>query len=58
MMACAQPDGGSKHVRPAWKAQTLRNRYRASGALGHAVNFAGGVAIGGVIALLFWLMVG
>jgi len=26
--------------------------------LGHAVNFARGVAIGGIIALLFWLMVG
>jgi len=26
--------------------------------LGHAVNFARGVAINGIIALLFWLMVG
>ena len=58
MMASTQPGGGSKHVRPAWRAQALRSRYRASSALGHAVNFAGGVAIGGTITLLFWLMVG
>jgi hypothetical protein len=58
MNACTQPGGGSKHVRQACKAQALRSRYRASGALGHAVNFAGGVAIGGIIVLFFCLMVG
>ena len=57
MKACTQPGGGSKHVRQACKAQALRSRYRASGALGHAVNFAGGVAIGGIIVLpwLQWI---
>ena len=58
MKACTQPGGGTKHVRRAFKIQVLVSRYRASGVLGPAVNFAGGVAIGGVIALLFWLMVG
>ena len=58
MKACTQPGGGSKHVHQACKAQALRRRYRDSGALGHAVNFAGGVAIGGIIVLFFWLMVG
>ena len=33
------------------------NRYRASGSLGHAVDFARGVLIGGIIVLFFWLMV-
>ena len=58
MKKSTQSGGGSKHVRQACKAQTLRNRYRASGALGHAVNFAGGVAIGSIIVLFFCLMVG
>jgi hypothetical protein len=58
MMASAQLDDGSKHAPPAYRAQALRGRYRASESLRHAVNFAGGVAIGGIIALLFWLMVG
>ena len=58
MMASTQPGGGSKHVRQARKVHALMSRYRASGALGHAVNFAEGVAIGGIIVLLFWLMVG
>ena len=58
MTAFTQPGGGSKHVRHACKVQALMSRYRASGVLGHAVNFAGGVVIGGVIALLCWLMVG
>ena len=34
------------------------SRYRASGDSGHAVNFAGGVLIGGLIVLFVWLMVG
>jgi hypothetical protein len=58
MKACTQPRGGNKHVRQAYKAQALRSRYRASSVVGHAVNFAGGVAIGGIIVLFFWLMVG
>jgi hypothetical protein len=33
------------------------NRYRASSSLEHAVNFARGLLIGGVIVLCFWLMV-
>ena len=58
MMAGTQPGGGSKRVRQARKVQALMSRYRASGVLGHAVNFAGGVLIGGIIVLFFWLMVG
>jgi len=52
-----QPGGGSKHVRQTCKAQALMNRYRASGVSGHAVNFAGGVVIGGIVVLVVWLMV-
>ena len=33
------------------KAQASMIRYRASGVSGHAVNFAKGVAIGGIIVL-------
>ena len=58
MMASTQPGGRSKHVRQACKVQALMNRYRASGASGHAVNFAGGVLIGGIIVLFVWLKVG
>jgi hypothetical protein len=36
----------------------LISRYRASGVLGHAVNFAGGVLIGGIVVLFGWLMFG
>ena len=57
MMASTQPGGRSKHVRQAWKAQALMNRYRASGSSGHAVNFATGVFIGAVIVLFVWLMI-
>jgi hypothetical protein len=32
--------------------------YQASGAFAHAARLAGGVAIGAIIVLLFWLMVG
>ena len=58
MKARTQPGGGSKQVRQAFKVQTLMSRYRASGVLGHAVNFAGGVLIGGIVVLFGWLMVG
>ena len=58
MMALMHPGGGSKHVRQACKAHALMSRYRASGVLGHAVNFVGGVLIGGIIVLFFLLMVG
>ena len=58
MMASMQPGGGSKHVRQTCKAQALMRRYRASGVSGHAVNFAGGVVIRGIIVLFVWLMVG
>jgi hypothetical protein len=58
MMASAQPGAGSNHVRAACMPQPLRIRYRAAGTLRRAINFAGGVAIGGIIALFFWLMVG
>jgi hypothetical protein len=34
------------------------SRHRASGVLGRAANFVGGILIGGIIVLLFWLMVG
>jgi len=58
MKACTQPGGGSKHVRRAFKLQALMSRYRASGVLGHAVNFAGGALIGAIIVLSLWRMVG
>jgi hypothetical protein len=58
MKAYTQPGGGSEHVRQACKARALRSRYTSSGAAEHARNFAGGVAIGGIIVLFFWLMVG
>ena len=58
MIARTQPGGGTKHVRQACKVQALISHYRASGALGDAVNFAGGVLIGGIIVLFIWLMVG
>ena len=45
-------------MRRAYKAHAFMSCYRASGGLGHAVNFAGGVVIGGIIVLFFWLMVG
>ena len=58
MMAGTQPGGRRKHVRQARKVQALMNRYRASDVSGHAVNFTGGVLIGGIIVLFVWLMVG
>ena len=33
------------------------SRYRASRVSGHAVNFAGGVLIGGIVVMFVWLMV-
>ena len=56
MKACTQPGGGIKRGRRAFKVQALMSRYRASGVLGHAVNFAGGILIGGIIVLFVWLM--
>jgi hypothetical protein len=58
MTAFAQPGGGSKHVRQARKVKALMRRYRASGVSEHAVNFARGVLIGGIIVLFVWLIVG
>ncbi len=58
MMASTQPGGGSKHVHQACKTQASMSRYRASGVSGHAVNFARGVLIGGIIVLFVWLNVG
>ena len=58
MMACTQPGGESKSVWHACKVQALMSRHRASGVLGRAANFVGGILIGGIIVLLFWLMVG
>ena len=54
MMARTQRVGRGKRARSG-KLQALMNRYRASGALEHAVNFAKGILIGGVIVLLVWL---
>jgi len=50
-MAGTQPRGGSRHVRQARKIQALLSHYRASGGLRHALKFAEGVLIGGVIVL-------
>ena len=57
MMASTQTGGRSKHVRQAWKAQALMNRYRAGGSSGHAANFATGLLIGGIIVLFILLNV-
>jgi hypothetical protein len=58
MMGCTQPGGESQPVRQGCKVQALISHYRASGVLGHAVNFAGGVLVGGIVVLFGWLMVG
>ena len=58
MTTYTQPGGGAKHARQTFKVQALMRRYRASGVLGHAVHFAGGVLIGGIVVLFVWLMVG
>ncbi len=58
MMARTQPGSGSKHVRQACKVEALMSRYRASRVSAHAVNFAGGILIGGIIVLFVWLNVG
>jgi hypothetical protein len=58
MMAFMHRAARSKHVRRAYKAHAFVSGYRASGVLGHAVNFARGVLIGGIVVLLFWHMVG
>ena len=58
MKACTQTGSERKPVRQVCKVQALMSRYRASGVLGHAVNFARGVLIGGIVVLLFWHMVG
>jgi hypothetical protein len=55
--ACTQPGGGS-NLRHARQVQALLRRYRAGGGLGHALNFAGGVLIGGIVVLFAWLMIG
>ncbi len=55
MMARTQLVGLGKRARRAGKVQALMNRYRASGVLEHAVNFAKGVLIGGSIVLFVWL---
>jgi hypothetical protein len=58
MMASTQPGCERKPVRQARNSKALKNRYRASGALAHVAGLAGGVAIGVIIVLFFWLMVG
>ncbi len=58
MMASTQSTGRSKYVSQACKVQALMSRYRASGGVGHAVNFAGGVLIGAIIMLFVCLMLG
>ena len=55
MMARTQLVGWGKRGRRAGTLQALMNRYRANGVLEHAVNFAKGVLIGGVIVLFVWL---
>ncbi len=55
MMARTQLVGWGDRGRRAGKLQALMNRYRANGVLEHAVNFAKGVLIGGVIVLFVWL---
>jgi len=55
MMARIQLVGWGKRARRVSKLQALMNRYRANGVLEHAVNFAKGVLIGGVIVLFIWL---
>jgi len=56
MRACTQP--GGSNLRQARQVQALLSRYRASGVLGHALNFAGGVLIGGIVVLFAWRMIG
>jgi hypothetical protein len=58
MMVRTQPGSESKHVRLACSAQALMSRYRASGVLAHAVNFAGGVFVGCIIVLFVLLTLG
>ena len=58
MMARTQPGSGINHVRQACKVEALISRYRASRVSAHAVNFARGVLIGGIIVLFVWLNVG
>ena len=55
MMARTQLVGWANRERRADKLQALINRYRTNGVLEHAVNFAKGVLIGGVIVLFVWL---
>lgn len=55
MMARTQLVGWGTRARRARKLQALMSRCRANGALEHAVNFAKGVLIGGVIVLFVWL---
>ena len=55
MMARTQLVGWGKRTRRAGKVQALMNRYRADGVLEHAVNFAKGVPIGGIIVLFVWV---
>ena len=55
MMVRTQRGSESKHVRLACKAQAVMSRYRASGVIAHAVNFARGVFVGALIVLFVLL---
>ena len=56
MTAHTRTGGGNIHVRQPRTVQALMRRYRATGVLGHGVNFAKGVLIGSAIVLFVWLM--
>ena len=55
MMARTQLVAWGKRARGTGRVQALMNRYRASGVLEHAVNFAKGILIGGSVVLFVWL---
>ena len=57
MTAYIQPGGETKHPKRTRTVRILINRYRASRTLGHVVNFAKGVLIGGIVVLFISLMV-
>ena len=54
----ARTQRGCESMRLARKAHALMSRYRASGVLAHAVNFAGGLFVGGTIVLFALLTFG
>jgi hypothetical protein len=58
MMAFWHWGGKSEEARLAHKAHALVSLYDGSGVLPHVLNFAGGVIIGCMIVVFFWLTVG